>query len=123
MSEPDRMRKLLSPVIQAAIGIAIIYFLFGGDHWGPGAWALMSLLIVWFVILYVSREFSIENTKIEYWNASVEFILALAVLIWAIWDGSLLGLALGGFLVAISSPGLRYFRSEYRKSIGIKHRE
>ena len=115
MSEPDRTRKLLSIVVQIVVAIAILFVVFGLDRWSSGAWALLTIYIVW-IALYTYESSSNENTRLEYWNAGVHFVLALVALAWSLWSISLWGIAVSVFLVATTFSDIRFFRARYRKT-------
>lgn len=52
-SKENRKRSGIDYVIEAAAGIAFVYFFLGGDQWSATLWAVFTVLSIW--IVQVSR--------------------------------------------------------------------
>lgn len=110
-----RTRPKASPyVIAAASAIAFSYFLLGGSRWSPALWAIFALLAVWIVVMNVRRDAGQESARsYERWKLQVAFLMVLALLGAAIWQGSVWLLVLGLVLGAVWASDLRAYRDLY----------
>ena len=123
MNTKNISRKARSYIIEAILGIVIIYFLLGGSKWSPALWALFAVLAIWIVIMTVRRDAGLESDiAYERWKLQVAFLMVIGLFVSSIWKGSLWLFILSLVLGAIWVEDLRAYRSISRSRNNVQNR-
>ena len=123
MNSKKVSRRARSYIIEAILGIVIIYFLLGGSKWSPALWALFAVLAIWIVIMTVRRDAGLESDiAYERWKLQVAFLMVIGLFVSSIWKGSLWLFILSLVLGAIWVEDLRAYRSISRSRNNVQNR-
>ncbi len=97
LSRYSKVRRASSYILEAAAGVAICYFVFGGSSWSAGGWAIFTVIVAAIVVIRVLYDANAMSTREHLaWDVVFQFLATAVVFVAGIWQQSpwLLGFAL-----------------------------